>query len=323
MSLAALPSAFGVIDVKKGFFPYKLNNSETWNKIVPAVTEEDFDSQHMHPKKREEFQEWFEKEIAPANEENLELNTFVEDDVFGYDVLENLKEYCRDDVRVLRICFMRFFEACEMTTGVLPGVASMTIAGFCNRVWRCKFLAKDLVGLVPHRGYVKGDTQSRIALSWLSFLDQCHFCGELEYARKDSGERKIRLKSNQVLKVDGYHKKTNTVFEFYGCKWHGCPKCFAAGGLSYVNNMPMHALYRQTMTRELALVQMGYKVETMWECEWRRQVMKDEETRELMSEIDKSLFEAIRIPSTHEMRFTGGESIVIVCGGTYIPVFSG
>ena len=26
--------------------------------------------------------------------------------------------------------------------------------------------------------------------------------------------------------VDGYHPKTKTVFQYYGCHWHSCPKCF-------------------------------------------------------------------------------------------------
>ncbi len=27
-------------------------------------------------------------------------------------------------------------------------------------------------------------------------------------------------------KVDGYSKETNTVYQFHGCFWHGCSKCF-------------------------------------------------------------------------------------------------
>ena len=26
--------------------------------------------------------------------------------------------------------------------------------------------------------------------------------------------------------VDGFCLETNTVFQFHGCHWHGCPKCF-------------------------------------------------------------------------------------------------
>ena len=68
----------------------------------------------------------------------------------------------------------------------------------------------------------------------------------------------------------------------------------------------MRALYRQAMTRELALVQMGYKVETMCECEWRRQVMEDMETRELMTDIDKSIFETMRDPINPRDALHGG-----------------
>ena len=26
--------------------------------------------------------------------------------------------------------------------------------------------------------------------------------------------------------VDGFCLETNTVFQFHGCYWHGCPKCY-------------------------------------------------------------------------------------------------
>jgi G:T-mismatch repair DNA endonuclease (very short patch repair protein) len=27
-------------------------------------------------------------------------------------------------------------------------------------------------------------------------------------------------------KVDGFDKTTNTVYQFHGCFWHGCPNCY-------------------------------------------------------------------------------------------------
>ena len=32
--------------------------------------------------------------------------------------------------------------------------------------------------------------------------------------------------TGELYYVDGFDEETNTVFEFYGCYFHGCPRCF-------------------------------------------------------------------------------------------------
>ena len=39
----------------------------------------------------------------------------------------------------------------------------------------------------------------------------------------NAGEFKI---PETNLYVDGYHEESNTVFQFHGCFWHGCERCF-------------------------------------------------------------------------------------------------
>ena len=36
------------------------------------------------------------------------------------------------------------------------------------------------------------------------------------------GERCMAIDKNEIL-VDGSDSETGTVYQFYGCKWHGCP----------------------------------------------------------------------------------------------------
>jgi hypothetical protein len=56
-------------------------------------------------------------------------------------------------------------------------------------------------------------------------------------------------------------KKNKTVYEFNGCKWHGCRKC-------YPNEIGRH---NRTMEKQLILEGAGYTVKTIWECEWSKQ----------------------------------------------------
>lgn len=59
-------------------------------------------------------------------------------------------------------------------------------------------------------GYRCNDKQSRIAIEWLKW---------------ESQERNIVIehagKVSEGLLVDGYCEQIRTVFEFYGCFWHG------------------------------------------------------------------------------------------------------
>ena len=57
------------------------------------------------------------------------------------------------------------------------------------------------------------------ALKWLAWLE--HSTGVKIQHAGNGGEVKIR-----PYKVDGFDPVTNTVYEFYGCVYHGCPKCF-------------------------------------------------------------------------------------------------
>ena len=67
--------------------------------------------------------------------------------------------------------------------------------------------------------------------------------------------------------VDGYCKDTNTVYEFYGCYWHGCPRCYDRTKVHDRKNLPMYSIYGETMKKKSTLSQ-HYNVVTMWECFW-------------------------------------------------------
>ena len=61
-----------------------------------------------------------------------------------------------------------------------------------------------------------------------------------------------------MFTVDGLDRSNRVVKEFNGCYVHGCPTCFPE----------CKAKYNKTMERKNLLELAGYKVETMWGCEW-------------------------------------------------------
>ena len=70
------------------------------------------------------------------------------------------------------------------------------------------------------------------------------------------GERQLDAR----CKIDSYEPTTKTVYEYNGCKWHGCycqPK----------RNGEDEKRYTKTQEKERMITQLGYNLVTAWECE--------------------------------------------------------
>ena len=70
--------------------------------------------------------------------------------------------------------------------------------------------------------------------------------------------------------VDGFHSNTGTVFQFHGCWWHGCPRCFGDRGRKIRNGKTRDELYAATIARTEALRKAGFQVIEKWECQYEK-----------------------------------------------------
>lgn len=68
---------------------------------------------------------------------------------------------------------------------------------------------------------------------------------------------------------DGYCKETNTVYEFYGDKWHGNPRVYKPEDI-VAGNSTADELYLKTKWREEQILKAGYNLVTMWEYDFDR-----------------------------------------------------
>ena len=59
-----------------------------------------------------------------------------------------------------------------------------------------------------------------------------------------------------------------TVYEFYGCFFHGCPRCYTKDAFNPLARKLMRELYDYTIKRENDLKCMGYSVVSIWECQF-------------------------------------------------------
>ena len=73
--------------------------------------------------------------------------------------------------------------------------------------------------------------------------------------------------------VDGYHSETKTIFQFHGCFWHGCEKCFPNQGDKVLrhdrqgNPITRKVAYQRTVRRTQLLRAAGYTVVERWSHE--------------------------------------------------------
>ena len=157
-----------------------------------------------------------------------------------------------------------------------------------NEVWSplsehksvmCKFL-RSPVALPPTHGYSRRDNYSMQALQWLHvFQTQHEDAISLQTCQHALGEKKVHYtKSGKQFyyKLDGYFrdgKGKHHAVEFYGCWWHGCPRCYPRDRDKLkIKNKSINHRYLETMIKELTLKQLGYQLHTKWSCEFERDI---------------------------------------------------
>ena len=69
--------------------------------------------------------------------------------------------------------------------------------------------------------------------------------------------------------VDGYNPETKTVFQYHGCYWHGCRKCYPNDRDRIIDrkDKTRDDLFKATKRRTAYLRKAGYRVVEVWACE--------------------------------------------------------
>lgn len=106
---------------------------------------------------------------------------------------------------------------------------------------------------------------SNSQINWLEFIMKYHNI-TIQYAL-NGGEFKI---PNTNYKADGYCKETNTIYEFHGDYFHGNPKLYDKNEINKRTNSTFGDLYNKTLKREQYIRDMGYKLEIIWEYDWKK-----------------------------------------------------
>lgn len=122
MKLAALPEAFGLTELCKGFFPHFFNTRENQHYVGPYPEPEAYGARFMSTDARAKFLKWHEEKTES-------------DSVF--DFKNEIETYCRSDVDILRRACLQFRQLMLDATDVDP-FQYVTIASVCMGIYKTR-----------------------------------------------------------------------------------------------------------------------------------------------------------------------------------------
>ena len=179
--------------------------------------------------------------------------------MYVFDFKNEILEYCRSDVDILRRGIMKLREDFIQLENIDP-LRYITISSVCMMIYRSNYMPKKTIAIVPE--YAKTDNFSKMSIIWLNYMSNG---ANIKHAL-NGGEKKLTI-DDETYKVDGFCEETNTVYEFYGCFWHGCPKCYRPNIINTKNQKDIGTLNDQTIEKREAIKNVGYNHVSTYECQ--------------------------------------------------------
>ena len=277
MPLASFPATFNLSELKKGFFPHLFNTPENQQYVGRIPDLEYYDADSKMSSNKEELINWHVEQVK----RNVQFN-----------FKEELISYCQSDVQLLKLGCQAFQQEFKREAGFNPMEKCFTIASACNLYWRKKHLTPNTIAVEPLHGWRGAQVNhSLMALQWLYYQENLlakegASADRIKHVR-NGGEQCIRT-ANKIYFVDGYDSVTRTVYEFHGCFYHGCPKCYPVRDIKHYAcpDRTFEELYQATLAKRMALLRAGFKVLEIWQCEWDEQLKKNAEVQRFLNSLD-------------------------------------
>ncbi|XP_053536862.1 uncharacterized protein mcf2lb isoform X1 [Ictalurus punctatus] len=267
MKLSSIPKAMGFSESKKGYFPHFWNTVEHQDYVGPYPDPKFYGVDGMMPKDREEFFKWYRT---------------VSDKVF--DFKKEMAEYCVNDVEILRKGCIAFRQEILDSTKVDP-FKCITIASVCMKIFRTNFLRKDTLAIPPLDNYIATQKSfSTPSIQWLEYVSKTQNLP----IRHALNEGEVRF---GTYYVDGYCEEgeNRKVFEFLGCFYHGCEKCFPSMTPHPLtkSNATFGDIRQKSMERIKNLQDtLNLQVTLMWEHEWNEMKKNDNLVQNFLKDFD-------------------------------------
>ncbi|XP_078499011.1 uncharacterized protein LOC144828487 [Lissotriton helveticus] len=275
MKLSKLPKAFGFPGCK-GYFPHFFNTWANQNYVGPMPPPDSYGVEYMMPDEKVSFLEWY----SENREKEFHFQT-------------ELKAYCQADVMILRQACNLFRDVVvsmtkevkalkpktltkkvKASTSKTPEIQhaveyidpfqNVTLASMCMSIYKHMFLRPETIALVPPDLYNgKQKRYSTPSIQWLMYVSEKEDI-QIQHALQ-AGEFRLG-----PYYLDGYSviKGVPTAFEFNGCFYHGCPKCYKPHEYNKMLGAKFEHLYRRTLTKAQYVENSGFAMRVLWEHEW-------------------------------------------------------
>ena len=205
----------------------------------------------------------FKFEMSFLKEQGLHLS--------GFQTKELYDLFHKNMVGGPAIIFHRYAEANKTTIRGNPQKPVKSIIGYdANALYLWALTQPMPVGLYTHwnlsQHQLIPDKSWRMAdewLAWVGFTQGVTLRTRLNNTEKRLGDRQFR--------VDGYDAVNNTVYEFLGCYWHGCPSCYKRGDeMNHTLKKTHGDVLEETRLRSKYLESLPNvsRLVQCWECEW-------------------------------------------------------
>jgi hypothetical protein len=296
MALSQIPKAFGLDESQyiKGYFPHFFTKPCNFHSIHLLPDKKDFGYDTFSSEQITRFDAWYEERKGTLFDFDAEMKKYCKQDVdilcegfeafrktvmcLSQEMLANstLDENLTLDDHPLPSNSSSFSCAREIEKHVAQPsergnnpcdpLAYITLAGLCHAIYKACFLKPNSIALVPASGY-SSHKYSNKAVEWLEYLRQTSAPGIKHAGNSSTGECKVGK-----FRVDGFDDVTKTVYEFYGCFFHGHSQCVDdMSNINPVTQISFQGLFNDTMLRERQISALGYTVIHIWECEWVKQ----------------------------------------------------
>ena len=159
----------------------------------------------------------------------------------------------------------------------------ITIASVCMMIYRSNYMPNKAIAIVPES--VKTDNLSKMSIMWLNNVSNGN---SIKHAL-NGGEKKLTI-GDKAYKVDRFCKETNTIYEFYGCFWHGCPNWYKPNIINSKNQKYMGTLNDLTVEKRDTIKNAGYSHVSTYEC----QLTKNKEFQKFAKTFTQEIVEPLK-----------------------------
>jgi hypothetical protein len=156
------------------------------------------------------------------------------------------------------------------------------------------------IAQIPSVGYIRNTNHSAASIAWIEWIAKKYNI-TISHAR-NNGEKTIKCGPHNYI-ADGYYdrdilysdhsqnsqnsqKYKATVFEYNGCRFHGCPCLQMMSVFDPKSHHTMNELNKLTKKKKSDLESAGYRVISIYECEFNAQVKDDPDLRNFVNSLD-------------------------------------